>query len=153
MNEQKNDKWLDELISRTINTTKQQFDPEKWQQKYPDEFELLKSRAKKTPAIIQPSMWKIVLQSKLTKLAAAAVIIVVISIFVFHRGAREQEPPQVVSVSKSPAEMLTVASLRTAYRRGGIEALEKQCDEAIEKLGPRNAKLSIQELLAEFNGT
>ncbi|MHC4464143.1 MAG: hypothetical protein ACYS6W_15570 [Planctomycetota bacterium] len=49
MNEQKNDKWLDELISRTINTTKPQFDPEKWQQKYPDEFQTLLSRAKLPP--------------------------------------------------------------------------------------------------------
>ena len=38
MNKQKNEKRMDELISRTINTTKPQFDPEKWRQKYPDEF-------------------------------------------------------------------------------------------------------------------
>ena len=75
MNKQRDDKWLDELISRTINTTKPQFNPDKWKQKYPHEFELLKSRAKKAPAIVQPSIWKILLQSRITRLAAAAVII------------------------------------------------------------------------------
>ena len=43
MNEQKNDKWLDELISRTINTEKPQFDAEKWKQKFPDEFQALQT--------------------------------------------------------------------------------------------------------------
>ena len=46
MNEQRNEKRLEELISRTINTDKPQFDAEKWKQKYPDEFQTLLSRAK-----------------------------------------------------------------------------------------------------------
>ncbi len=152
MNEQKDEKRLDELITRTINTTKPEFDSEKWKQKYPEEVEMLKSRSGQEPLIIQTSVWQIALQSKLMKLAAVIVVIVVISLFIAHRGAREQESAQIVGVSKSSAEMLTVASLRVAYRRGGIEAVEKQCEETIEKLGPRVTKISVQEFLTEFNG-
>ena len=47
MNEQRNEKKMDELISRTINTEKPQFDAEKWKQKYPDEYQALLSRAGK----------------------------------------------------------------------------------------------------------
>ena len=41
MSEQENDRWLDELIHRTINTTKPDFDAKKWKQKYPEEFQTL----------------------------------------------------------------------------------------------------------------
>ena len=99
------------------------------------------------------NLWSKFKNSRITRLAAAAVIIIAISLLIVQRGVRKQEPVQVVSVAKSPAELLTLASLRTAYRRGGIDALEKQCDEAVEKLGRRETKVSIQELFAELNGT
>jgi hypothetical protein len=40
-----------------------------------------------------------------------------------------------------------------AYRRGGIEAVEQQCEEAVEKLGPQPAKIMVKELLTKSNGT
>jgi hypothetical protein len=46
MNRGKKEKWLDELISRTINSGRPQFDVEKWKQKYPEEFQMLKSQAR-----------------------------------------------------------------------------------------------------------
>ena len=42
----KNEKWLDELISRSINTDKPEFDVEKWKQEYGEEFQMLKLRAR-----------------------------------------------------------------------------------------------------------
>ncbi len=107
----------------------------------------------KKPAVTEPSIWRIIFKSPITKLAAAAVIIVAIGLFIAYQDSRKQESAQVVSVSKSPAEMLTVASLNMAYRHGGIEAVERQCDEAIEKLGPQPAKITVKKLLTEFNGT
>ena len=85
MNEQKNEKWLDELISRTINTEKPQFDPEKWKQKYPDEYQMLLSRSAKRAPVRQPNTWKLITESPITRFAAvvAAAAVIVVSIICF----------------------------------------------------------------------
>jgi hypothetical protein len=89
----------------------------------------------------------------MTKVAAAGVIVVVIG-FAVHRVSREQTDGQTASeATKSPAEMLTYASLTVAYRQGGFEEVEKQCEKAFELLGPRPASLSPQQVLTEFNGS
>jgi hypothetical protein len=150
MNKQRNEKRLDELISRTINTEKLQFDAEKWKQKYPDEFQSLLSRAAKGASARQPNILKIILKSPLTKIAAAAVIIVVISFFIAPQGPSEQADTTVSKVTKSPAEMLTATSLIIAFRHGGIEAIEKQCDKALEMQKPPLDKLDIKELFTEI---
>jgi hypothetical protein len=151
MNKQ-DDKLLDELISRTINTTKPEFDSEKWKQKFPKELKMLISRAEKTsPAAVRLQN---ILKNPITKLAAAALIILAIGFLMVHLGPSEKvNTTDVTTVTKSPAELLTVASLNIAYRRGGIEAVEQQCDEAVDKLGPQPAKITIKELLAKSNGT
>jgi len=152
MNEQKDDRWLDEMISRTINTEKPEFDAEKWKQKYPDEFQALLSRAAKTPA--HPVRWANFLKSPIAKFAAAAAIILTIA-FLAIRPAPDKkvEIVEVTNTLKSPAEMLTATSLMTTYRHDGMEAMEIQMDEAIEKLEPFTATITVQELLAEINGT
>ena len=153
MNKKRNEKWLDELISRTINTTKPEFDVEKWKQKYPQEFQMLQSLSGQDSSRRQPSVWRIVRQSPITKLAAAAVIIIAVGLFLVHRGPDEQiKPTEVAKVTKSPAEMMTMASLTFAYRRGGIEAVEEICDKAFKMVGPRPASLSVRQLLEELNG-
>ena len=103
----------------------------------------------------EPSARRVIVLSRTTRLvAAAAVIVVLISLFIVHRGPDEQVDTAVAANStKSPAGLLTVASLNMAYRRGGIEALEKQFEKALEMLGPRSINISNKQLLAEFNGT
>lgn len=152
MNEQNNDKWLDELISQTINTSKPEFDAEQWKLKFPQEFRVLKSRAKQRPSTIQPGFWKIVLHNRLVKLAAA-VIIIAMGLLIVHQVPHKHEPTQIAKKPKSAAEMLTMASLSTAYRLGGMEEVERQYEKAMELLGPQPAKITVKELLAEFNGT
>ena len=154
MDKEKNEKHLDELISRAINTEKPQFDAEKWKQKYPDEFQSLLSRAAKGDSARQPSILKVILKSPLTKLAAAAVIIIAVSFFIAPQDPDEQTDTTTVSkATKSPVEMMTAMSLNIAYRKGGIEAVEKQYNEAFKLLGPRPATITFTELLAEYNGT
>ncbi len=148
----KDDKWLDELISRTINTTRPQFDSKKWKQKYQKEFQMLVSRAEKT------STTKVrladILKNPITKLAAAALIILTIGFLMTHLGPGEKiNTTDVTTVTKSPADMQTILSLNIAYRRGGIEAVDRQCKKAIEMLGPRPAQITIKQILTEFNGT
>jgi hypothetical protein len=153
MNEQRNEKKMDELISRTINTEKPQFDAEKWKQKYSAEYQTLLRRAAKEDSTSQLTILKVILKSPLTKIAAAAVIILGVSIFITQKDPGEQEQPNIAKATKSPAEMMTAMSLTIAYRKGGMEALEEQYDEAYKQLGPRPGSLSVDQIITEFNGT
>ncbi len=152
MNEQRNEKQMDELISHTINTEKPQFDAEKWKQKYPDEYQVLLWRAAKGDSIRKPKILKVILKSPLTKVAAAAVIILAVSFFSTHQDPGKQEQPNIVEVKKSPVEMMTAISLERAFRRGGIEAVEEQCKQAFKPIAPQPGSSSIKQILAEFNG-
>jgi len=153
MDKEKNEKHLDELISHAINTEKPQFDAEKWKQKYPDEYQTLLSRAAKGDSARQPGILKVILKSPLTKIAAAAVIIIAVSFFSAHQDSSEQADTITVSkITKSPVEMMTAISLTIAYRKGGIEAVEEQCKQAFKPIGPRPRSLSIEQILTEFNG-
>lgn len=101
----------------------------------------------------RPSLRRIILQSRAARLAAAAaVIIVAISLFMVHQGPNEQKQRGAPKIAKSPAKMLSMMSLNMAYRRGGIEAVDARSEKAFEMLGSQPAKVSIQELLAESNG-
>jgi hypothetical protein len=151
MSGKKDENRLDEIISRTINSGKLEFDAEKWKQKYPEEFKMLRSISKKDSSTHQPNMWRIVLQSPITKLVAAAVIIAGFGLHavLVHRGPGEQPVPKVV---KSPAKMMSAMSLTMAYRRGGMEAVEEQSEKAIRMLGPKPESLTVGQLLAGSNG-
>ena len=153
MYKQRNEKRLDELISRTINTEKPRFDAEKWKQKYPDEFQTLLSRAAKGDSARQPSILKVILKSPLTKLATAAVIIIAISFFTARQGpTKKADTTTVPKVTKYSVEMMTAMSLERAFQHGGIEAVENQCREAFKPLGLQPRSISIEQMLTEFNG-
>ena len=66
---------------------------------------------------------------------------------------KKAETTEVTSMAQSPAEMLTLRSLKIAYYNGGIEAVEAQCDEAVERLKPKSNQITVNELLADINGT
>ena len=150
MSEQKDDKWLDEIISKTINTTKPQFDPEKFKQKFPDEFQALQSRTSKST--LHPVLWIKIFKCPLTKLAAATVIIMTISFFVYRSDLTKQvNIPTETYKQESPIEMLTFSSLNAAYLNGGIEAFEAQCDKAIAMLAAPSEKITVEQLLAELD--
>ena len=97
------------------------------------------------------SIWRRISRRPITKLAAAAVIIVAIGFFVVHRGPNQQINGRSISeVSKSPAELLTAMSLNIAYRKGGMEAVERQCKQALKLVELRPEILTVQQLLAEL---
>lgn len=100
----------------------------------------------------KPSAAGIILRSRAVRLVAAAVIIVGIGLLMVYRNPPVQQQPKTDSVAKSPAEMLSAMSLNIAWRRGGIEAVDEQSQEAFRMLGSKPAKASIQELLIELNG-
>ena len=98
------------------------------------------------------SVARVILQSRATKLAAAAMIILGFGLLSNQLGPSEQEPVAIRKVAKSPVEMLSVLSLNMAYRRGGLEAVDDVSKEAFKKLGSKPAKVSVRELLAGSNG-
>ena len=101
----------------------------------------------------KPNAAGIILRSKAARLAAAAVIIVAVGLFMVYRNPPVQQPQkETISVAKSPAEMLTGMSLNMAWRRGGIEAMDEQSSKAFKMLGSKPAKATIEELRLELNG-
>jgi hypothetical protein len=110
-----------------------------------------KSKGKESAAT-EPNVRKIIMKSKITKLAAAAVTVIAIGFLAIHTRPRPQTPTDTLSpAAKSPGEMLTVLSLNIAYRKGGMDAVEKQYEKAFKILGPRPTSISVQDLLAECN--
>ena len=99
----------------------------------------------------KPSAPRIIILSRMIKLAAAAVIIAGIGLLVHFGPWEKVDTPIVTKVAKSPIEMMTAMSLTMAYRRGGIEAVEEQSEKAIRMLGPRPANLTVKQLLAGTN--
>ena len=100
----------------------------------------------------QLNIWRIIMKSKPIRFAAAAVILVMVSLFLTLHGIIEQPrdymPPNVAS---NPSEMMTMKSLAFAYRRGGVGAVEEMCDKAYSIVGPWQTTISIQELFEESN--
>ena len=98
----------------------------------------------------KPSAAGMILRSRAARFAAAAVVILAVGLLMVYRNPPVRQRPQMVSVAKSPADMLTARSLMTAYRHGGIEAIESQCDKALEMPGPRLDTLDMKELFTEI---
>ncbi len=75
MNADRNNKKLDELISKTIGRDKPQFDFNKWKQNHEKEIDIFESQEKSTLAASEPNIWRIMLWKKAGCLAAAFLII------------------------------------------------------------------------------
>jgi len=100
-----------------------------------------------------PNIWRTIVKSRITKLAAAAVIIIAISFLVVRFSPNKpSDTVKIAQAGKSPAELTTLGTLSFAYRRGGMEMVEKMCDKALTMAGPRPAEISIQDLLENYNG-
>jgi hypothetical protein len=87
-------------------------------------------------------------------LAAAAVIILLIGLFVLSGSGPDEQNDirQGPVAAKSPVEAMTLASVNMAYRRGGLEEVERQFEKAIKERKPPLRQVTTEELLAEFNG-
>jgi hypothetical protein len=147
MSVDKNNDKLDELIAKTINNEKPQFDAEKWKDKYPDEYKKLISRRDKTETH-RPFILKVILGKPIVKLAAAAAIVIVVGLLLNRDGQDQKDPIERPPIfSQSPAQMVSMASMRMTYQRGGLDALDQQFRDTLDVFGPRSSSVSIQELL------
>ena len=88
MERPENDKWLDDALAEAIGSEKTEPNFEKWKRTHRQAVEMLTSRAKsKTSTIKNPRLIRIkIMKSPITKLAAAAVIIIAVLIGLGHFG-------------------------------------------------------------------
>jgi len=152
MSTQRGNDKLDKLISKTINTERPQFDVDKWKQKYPNEYQTLTSRREKVASPHKLKIWKVIFGKPVVQLAAAAAVIVVVGLLLSRDRQKPDGPatnPELIA--KSPAKIITMSSMRMAYQRGGLDALDKQFRDALDVLGPTSSSMSMQEILEGFN--
>jgi hypothetical protein len=168
VNEHKDEKWLDEQLQRTVHGSTPAFDAQAWKRKYAGEYQTLLARGRRTVGWGLPHrfgtsrrLWwgkphptAQILRSSLGKIAIAAAIIVMAGVLLAGRWgiAPKKSPsePQLVA-QQSPAQMVSMISLSATFRQGGMEGLDKQCERAFERLGPRPSNISVQELLKDIN--
>ncbi len=142
-----NDKWLDEIISKTINTGKPQFDAEKFKQNFPDELEILQSRVHQQQMV---NLWKRIFSDPVSSLATAAVLILMVVIFVLFSSPKDNTTYlKEQNVKKSHSDLLTSTALMNAYLEGGMEAIDEQNREATKMLNRKQEDITIYELLVE----
>ncbi len=143
-----NDK-VDELISKTVNTEKPQFDAEKWKQKYPIEYQAILSRSNSAAALShKPDTWKTFYKG----LAAAAAVILVVGLLLSRNQQKPHGPAGNPELNiQSPAKIISMASMRMAYQRGGLDALDQQFRDTLDVVGAPLSSVSIQELLEGSN--
>ncbi len=88
MNSPENDKWLDEALSDVIGSKERRKDFDQWKLQHPEAVEMLTSRRGEASASPRPlTAWRTVMRSSITKLAAAAVMIIVFFIAVSQFGS------------------------------------------------------------------
>ena len=142
MNE-RNEKWLDEQLKKTVDSGKVEFDSEQWKRKYSAEYQKLVSRAGRCPNV-QRFSWV----RSLVRVAAVIAIVAFVILLSHNRFNRrvEQTIPVLVE-DRPPTKMLSVLSLSLAYRQGGLDAVDEQSNKVFKMLGQKNTNVSIGELL------
>ena len=82
-NEQYNQKWLDDAISKAIGSQAPQPNFAKWQQAHPAAVETLKSyadQADNSSQLARHNIWRTIMKTRITKLTTAAAIVIVASV-------------------------------------------------------------------------
>ncbi len=105
----------------------------------------------KTLGAHKRNTYRMVLRHWATRVSAVAAIVVV-CITVFKVSQPSQDPPPELRPQPSPTRMLSMLSLTRAYQRGGIEAVDRQAQQAFDQLGTQSTDVSLHELLNETNG-
>jgi len=155
MSERKDEKWLDDELRRVVDGAAPEFDAETWKRKFPDEFQALVSRGRQDVQEQRGGRRLIVrlrFARPLVGLATAAAIVVVAAVLFVGPGQHEPQdlPGGSQPAAQSPAKIVTMMSLSMAFRQGGTEALNRQFDEALRKLGPRPNGVSVANLLGDL---
>ena len=155
MSGRKDEKWLDDQLQRAVNGETPVFDAQAWKQRYAAQFQTLLRRSGQPSQSGAGRMVRLVLTGSIRKLAIAAAIVATAGVLLVGRfwptPDKPTSGPQPVA-QQSPAQMVSMISPSAAFRSGGMEGLDRQCERAIERLGPRPTSVSMQELLKDISG-
>lgn len=148
MNTRKDERWLDSELRRVIDTAKPEFDAEAWKRNHAEAYAALISRGRHAQDAGRRARWLV------STLAAAAVIFIGVTVLLMRTPPQRDGGPEVGAAARatSPGDIVRLMSLRTAYRQGGEEALNRQLDEALETLGPRPDEPLALRVLYDLNG-
>ncbi len=146
MNEQNEDKWVDELISKAVDTSEPKFDAQQWAEKFPEAIQAL-DKLKTDDKYTETEVISIFSRRIVLRVAAAAVILIAAGLFLHMFNQGPVGPDDEPVAAQSPAKMTAAIALTIAYNNGGIEALDEQLDKVVDVLGPVPASLSLQEFL------
>jgi len=128
MKADENNKKLDELISKTVGRERPTFDFDKWKQTHKEEIQIYKSQITGRQ-ISHPAqafgIWKIIMKSPITKIAAAAVILlglIILSRYLIGGHARQHTEQlhttgtnqEDIQIEDDPFEKLLAIELETA---------------------------------------
>jgi hypothetical protein len=155
MSERKDEKWLDEQLQRVVDGSTPVFDAQAWKQKYAGEFQTLLGRSVQPSRLSAGRTVRLVLRGSIGKFAIAAALLATAGVLLVGRFGSTPVPPgsgPQPAAQQSPAQMVSMISLSAAFRSGGMEGLDKQCDRALERLGPRPTNVSMQELFKDLDG-
>ena len=151
MNERKDERWLDMQLRRAINTTRPEFDAEAWRRNHAEAYGVLISRVRKMSHSGSTARRRV--HWMIGALAAAAAVLIGVTVLLTWTPQDRQEISPGVSVeAASPASIVSMVSLRTAYRQGGEEALNRQLDMALSQLGPRLNGFSTLRAVCDLDG-
>jgi len=113
-----------------------------------------KSKAKDLTPADRPNIWRTIFRNPLTKLAAAALIIIAAGLFL-GRGRHIPSSPTAEPriIAQSTIKKMSLMSLRMAYQHGGFDALDRQFRDTLDAMEPQSLSISMQELLEGVNGS
>ncbi len=156
MSERKDERWLDEQLQQAVNGAKPVFDAESWKQRYSEEYQTLLARGQQAgrPAGATSRIVRLVWRSSFAKVAVAAAIVGLVVVFFADQPRRELHPPgaESRSAAESPAKIMSMMSLRTAYQRGGFDALDRQLQDTLDEFGPRSSSVPIRKSFGRYEG-
>jgi len=145
----------DESIEKVVTDAKPQVTTGQLMDKrtLEDSFAVMEKTIQGRTDVLRPSLPILLLRSRAVQLAAAAVIVIAaVSLFLGRGGNAPNRPTaEVPKVAQSPAKMVSMMSLRTAYRQGDMDALDEQLRDTLNVLGPSSSSISMQKLLAGGN--
>lgn len=150
MNERRDENWLDDELERAIDKTTPEFDADAWKRNHAEAYEALIARGQATSNSNQGTGRAVRLM--VGRLAAAAVILIGVAILLMQILSPDRKGPVAKPPARaiSPARIVSMMSLRMAYRQGGEDGLNQQLDTALKKLGPRPSRLSALQVLSDL---
>jgi hypothetical protein len=84
--------------------------------------------------------------------AAMAAALVILILILAGRPGHQTTPQSREGRTVSAGDLLTVGCLNAAYRRGGLEALDRRCEEAARRLDTRPEAVSLATLIRDLRG-